>query len=151
MRKIDLAYWAGLFDGEGCIYLTPATVGGGKKKYIRLMVVITNSNEWLIRACHFSFGGSIVEQKPRAPQHSVSFRWVTANKKAFNFLVAVRPYLKIKAPQADIAIAFQKAIFSRGHSKLTEEEALVREAQRVLLQSMHSKQGPPDVKGGVKS
>jgi hypothetical protein len=102
-----LAYLAGLFDGEGTV-----TIGATAGRYFNVQVVITNSDarlmEWLA-----GFGGS-VSKKPKIGSFSGSaklvFRWVLYADNAATFLQAVRPYLRMKGEQADVAFAFRKLV-----------------------------------------
>jgi len=105
MKRTDLAYYAGLFDGEGCVQLRPHKRSG---KTWALYVSIASTNEWIIQQLKFSFGGSLSKKKWKNPNWKPAFIWGVSSKDALTFLEAVYPYLKLKKPQAEIAIRFQK-------------------------------------------
>ena len=136
MKKTDLAYTAGIIDGEGWISLSR---NGGAKgdKSISLIVGVENTNEWLIRWLYFAFGGNFKAKRIRAPQRQPIWGWSLSAKKALVFLKQVYPYLNIKKPQADIAIKFQEGKTKRQCRRLSEGERAVEEAQRLLLINIH--------------
>lgn len=136
MRKTDLAYTAGIIDGEGWVSLGR---NGGIKgdKSISLVIGVENTNEWLIRWLHFAFGGNFNTIRIRTPQRQPIWRWTLSANKALEFLNLIYPYLRIKKPQADIAIKFQERKMKRQCRKLSDEDRAVEEAQRILLINMH--------------
>lgn len=140
MKKTDLAYIAGLFDGEGCIgiYLNQSkrTVGGRKLSHYRLACVVALTDEFLIHLLQMHFGGEFYTCKKRKDTYRIAYRWSVYSKRALAFLEAVLPYLRIKKPQAEIAIEFQKTMRHRGKYCLTEKELAVKEAQSILLKHM---------------
>lgn len=141
MRKTDLAYFAGIFDGEGCISIksTRTKYGQGKISYSHsLEVSVGNTNEWLCRQLCFSFGGSVNSQKSTGKP---VWRWHIAAVKAKTFLIDILPYLKLKRPQAEIAIQFQKSKYMRGKQRLTEAELTLADTRKFLIQQMNGGQG----------
>lgn len=140
MKKTDIAYIAGLFDGEGSIgiYLNQSrkTKEGVKTSHYRLQCVVVLCDEFLIHLLQMHFGGEFYICKRKTTKERVAYRWAVTNQKALQFLLVVTPYLKIKKPQAEIAIQFQKAKRRRGYTRLTEEELAVSEAQSILLKSL---------------
>lgn len=106
-RKVDLAYVAGLFDGEGCINLRPRS--NTKKQTYELQVTLVSTNEWITQQLKFSFGGNVYYTPENFERNwKASWRWLTQAQNALRFLELVYPYLKLKKPQAEIAIKFQK-------------------------------------------
>jgi len=136
MKKTDLAYTAGIMDGEGSIGIARHKSKSCKCGFIlELCVQITSSDEWLCTWLKFGFGGSL--------SHSVNnagnpmWHWILGAKKASDFLKLIFPYLKLKQPQAELAIKFQNSKRRWGATKKTDEHWAVEEAQRILLQNMH--------------
>ena len=126
MKKIDCAYAAGIFDGEGCIHITRNNRGS-----YALIVTVGNNNEWLVKWLQFAFGGYIgthVSTLSRRP----CFQWQLSANKAVEFLQAIMPYLRIKKPQAELAIQFQSKRNHCGISSTPEQNAL-NEADRLLM------------------
>ena len=135
MKRTDLAYVAGIVDGEGCI-----TIGADHRKRNpdrpcwRLRVCVANTNEWLMHYLKFAFGGGI-SVKQSGGRTRPCYEWTLHRGKAADFLVLILPYLKLKKPQAELAIKFQQGI-SKSTRRLTAEQFAVRDAQRILLQEL---------------
>lgn len=136
MKKVDLAYLAGLFDGEGCIHI--AQTKGQKHKRGKgneLRIFLSSTDEWVCQTFKMAFGGSIWEYANSA--NTQQYSWQLACKKALPFLEILLPYLRLKRPQAEIAVAFQGAKKPRNvNNPTTDEEWALEEAQRILLKGM---------------
>jgi len=115
MKKTDLAYFAGLFDGEGSISLCAYKPKG---RCIRttygLYISLAQTNEWIIQQLKFAFGGNIQPYQPKYPGARMVWAWRTQSNNALVFLESIYPYLRLKKPQADVAIKFQKHKLLRG-------------------------------------
>lgn len=111
MRKTDLAYFAGIFDGEGCIFLSPQNnaLKNHHQQHLTftMRAQIVSTNEWICQQFRFSFGGVISIDRQEG-NHKIAYRWVITAKNAMNFLTALMPYLNLKRPQATLAIQFQQ-------------------------------------------
>jgi len=134
MKRTDLAYTAGIMDGEGSIGIARHKSKSCKRGYaLELTVQVTSSDEWLCQWLKFGFGGSL--------SHSTNsvgnpmWHWIISARKAMEFLKLIIPYLNLKKPQAELAIKFQEA--KKMRPVKTDEEMAVEEAQRILLQNMH--------------
>ena len=59
-----------------------------------------------------NYGGSIHENRHdlRNPKNRIQFNWIAPSRQAADFLRRIRPYLIIKADQADLALEFQANI-----------------------------------------
>ncbi len=134
MRKTDLAYTAGIIDGEGSIGLY---IHRGKGDYV-LRVEVGNTNEWLIQWLKFAFGGSTRLHSGQPENHKPLWCWQIQGVKALGFLELVYPYLRLKKPQAGVAIEFQKVRRGTGNH-LTEGELAVAEAQRIVMTGLNKK------------
>ena len=139
MKRIDLAYLAGILDGEGSICIT-RTKPKGLYKHSRytLAINITNTNEWLIRWIDFNFKGTI--NRTRLPSRRDCWRWQVHSSKAVEFLRLLLPYLKIKKPQAELALMFLAR--RKGHhwamkKGKTDEQLALEEADRILMSKMN--------------
>ena len=143
MKKTDLAYMAGIFDGEGCI-----CIGKHQKKKTwnptySLKVNLVMCNPYIPNLFCFTFGGIVYERK-RHERHLSEWNWQLNSAKAIPFLTVLLPYLKLKRDEARLAIEFQKnkknTHTSRGNPYKPEQVALF-EAQKILLKSLHNKSG----------
>lgn len=142
MKKTDIAYTAGIFDGEGYICLRRVKRKRMKQCYL-LEVGVGNTNEWLIQWLKFMFGGTACLNRSATKHQRNYWQWSIAAKKALGFLKIVYPFLRLKKPQADIAIKFQEAKSHRISGRigrgihLTDGELAVEEAQRILMVNLH--------------
>lgn len=101
----ELAYLAGFFDGEGCVSI----VRNSKTNNLTLTVSISQLNPLPLFLCQRRFGGSIHRERgTRGFRNRVS--WQTASRLAVAALKAMRPYLMVKADEADVAIAYQQRV-----------------------------------------
>src|SRR5512138_762750 len=92
MVNTELAYAAGLFDGEGSVSLVRQ-----KNNRSHSPQVSVASNDYEVLAWFQKrFGGSIVTKQPRKATHSVSYDWRLTDRRALSFLELIRPYLVIE-------------------------------------------------------
>lgn len=106
MKKSDLTYVAGLFDGEGScgLHYYRATKNG--KKYLRIQANITNTDH---RCLDFvkavlGFGWVGVSSRPKKKKWKIAYRFVVQHEAAKRFLKLLRPHVKIKGEQIDKAL-----------------------------------------------
>jgi len=136
MKKTDLAYLAGLFDGEGCIRIASQKLKRAKQgRQNELVMQVGSSDEWVCQTFKMAFGGSIGTRV--AETRTRIWEWKACAKIARSCLEVLLPYLHLKRPQAEIAIAFQKAKKYRGRGKfLSDKEWALEEAQRLMVKDM---------------
>lgn len=122
MKETDLAYAAGLFDGEGCVscnwndHTSPTAI-----------VMIVNLHEGCLKWCHERFGGNLCTRE------NGIFQWAISNKEEIRvFLSAVLPYLQIKEEVAAWAIVL--AEMPHGNSLDKEGKA----KRDLIAQTIHS-------------
>lgn len=95
MRKTQIAYAAGIFDGEGHVY-APA-------RRRSLYVDICNTDERLIDWLVENFGGAKIISLDKRANRQVLYRWRAYKEDATKFLALVEPYLIIKGEAARAA------------------------------------------------
>ncbi len=116
LEEKDLAYIAGIFDGEGYV---GADQGGGGYLHVK----ISNQHRGILAACQGVWGGSLrqtSETGSRVLRRPV-WDWSLTTAKAVPFLRAVLPYLVIKHTQA--ALGIQLGIRPDMRSMTPEEKA----------------------------
>jgi hypothetical protein len=91
----DLAYFAGFFDGEGC-------VAAYRKKYV---VSLTNTDVRPLKQVQALWGGAISTQVDRPGAVRDIWRWQIYGQKSRPFLEAIRPYVRLKGEQIDAYLA----------------------------------------------
>jgi hypothetical protein len=103
-NPLCLAYIAGFFDGEGCCSLCRSSTSS--VAFIPA-VTFTNSNLELLKLLskHLDLGFIQTEARSIEGRKQVHKLWFPANQVA-KFLQAIRPYLILKAKQADLILEY---------------------------------------------
>lgn len=122
-READLAYLAGLIDGEGCISVKHYKGGNNYFPWVAVGMTQREGLELLVRV----FGGKIREDRT-SNRKSIMYRW-EQNKRAdvICVLTAVLPYLRVKKALAILVLAFCQdgepiKVGGRGRTSLQEQE-----------------------------
>jgi|WetSurMetagenome_2_1015567.scaffolds.fasta_scaffold18767_3 hypothetical protein len=92
MDECEIAYTAGLFDGEGSISLVRQRIA----RFHSPQVSVANTDREVLEWLQKRWGGSIVTKQPRKVAHSVSYDWRLTDRRALSFLQLIRPYLVIE-------------------------------------------------------
>jgi hypothetical protein len=129
---IELAWSAGILDGEGCISIQAKPVRPPRVSVSHsLFLKVTMGHKPTIERLHSIFGvGSITIQDRRGPRLNDSWSWWTASRNAHAVLLAVRPYLVTKAYEADIALEFLSLPFKK-QGRVPLDPKLVAERERL--------------------
>lgn len=117
----DLAYFAGILDGEGCFSINLTHHGG-----FTIAITITNTDRSLLANLQSKFGGKIYSEKFRNRRWKRSFilRW--DGLRAKEVAKKVVPFLFLKQNHAKLFIGFPME--EPGHSFLIKEDHELREA-----------------------
>jgi hypothetical protein len=117
--KAELAYFAGLIDGEGSIHASSVLGPRGYRHYYPV-VDLTNTNVAMLRWVHAKFGGhfrtrslsnaDIRRLKSHRPKYAIDFR----KAELLEFLPLLIPYLVAKRRQAEIVLEYYQRRFSKG-------------------------------------
>ena len=103
MQINDLAYIAGLFDGEGCVTCkkkpTKRNDRGGKvynQWYIRCEIAMTNKEviSWLHET--LGFGWSAEKRYNNKPKYKKQWRWCCGYRDALTFAKLIWPFAQVK-------------------------------------------------------
>ena len=106
----EIAYIAGLFDGEGCV-ATYFHTG----RYAQVIPKVAMTDPRPLTAIAHMFGGTVRRIKDnRKPHYKPQFEWAVYGKKAKAFFEAIRPYAIVKRDQIELAIELLNLIGSRG-------------------------------------
>lgn len=108
--ETDLAWAAGLFDGEGCVSIGYIPAGHGKNtrnSSYRLTVKLTMGCKVTVARFGKVIGaGTFHRHQPHSERTNASYSWVGMARNGHDILKMIRPYLITKAAEADVAIAF---------------------------------------------
>jgi hypothetical protein len=114
------AYFAGFFDGEGCIRIDRIKVKSNENRpseYTRyqLRIAAAQVSPQPLIVLQKRFGGSITTKRSTdSPKHRTTHTWFAWSKFAYDALVAMKPFLIVKAEEADIAISFYQEMKELG-------------------------------------
>lgn len=122
-NETEVAYIAGLFDGEGCVSAKKTQTNHGSRQTVSIQVDMTTP-EPLYR-CQRIFGGKVVPSQQRYGW-STLYYWRLGSKKAEFFLRVIEPYLIIKREQANLAITFLNCGWGRLALKAKLGEEITR-------------------------
>lgn len=150
MKVEELAYMAGLFDGEGCVHIARIHT---KKRNLTYQLVCKISMYSLstLETFETNFGGSIRKETihETSNKYGLLHSWAIWGNSSISFLKQLMPYLCIKKAEANLAIEFQskKAIGANkgrwGNSPKTQEVIALEGQQYLLMRSL--KRGGKDV------
>lgn len=104
LETIELAYLAGIIDGEGCISVSYTY--GKNKPYPRALLKVAMCDKAPINALKLFFGGRVEPQKVYGPQRP-QWIWRVHGAQARGILTLLLPYLRVKGPQAELALELQ--------------------------------------------
>ena len=99
MKDTDLAWAAGIIDGEGCLYIS-------KSQALYLRVSMTDYPT--VKRLHTMFAVGVFDLaiKRGVGNWRSTYSWICAAKDTRTVLLLVRPYLFTKLDQAEIALDY---------------------------------------------
>mgnify|MGYP001611554297 CR=1 FL=1 len=142
MTETERAYLAGLFDGEGHLGITLARPRlAGRKDWRTHVLIMTIANThmdtmtWL--QASWPKGTLVIRQQATGRIPVGYLRWTSAG--ARTVLLEILPYLRIKKPQALLALRFVEEMAERPYKSktLSEEEWLRREDLRIAIRHLN--------------
>jgi len=139
LTKTELAYMAGIFDGEGWVGVnTSRPYGAHKSPRYSLVMGVANTYMPVLEMFSDYYGGDIQRQSPSHDKTSnkICYTWRTCSHKARIVLNDLMPYLTIKKEQAIIAIEYIDKHCKLQHgTKLTKEVLADREMYKLRIVS----------------
>lgn len=109
--KLELAWSAGIIDGEGCIGISRKT-----NNIYTITIQISMTHQLTINRIYEIFRlGNLYFRKARNCKHNDQYQWNSAGKDLYNILKLIYPYLITKEEQAILAIEFyEKCMINSG-------------------------------------
>lgn len=98
---IELAYFAGLFDGEGCICISET-----KKHNFIVSFTLSNTNFDVINWIEQHFGGNVTPIKKQKSYYKQGYLWSAHKNTLQLYLPHLVHYLRIKKPQALLLLKY---------------------------------------------
>lgn len=121
LQATELAYIAGVIDGEGTIGIYRQ-----RSTQYQMKVCISNSSWPLLEWIRERVGGALVLVARETPKHRKGWQLVVSQYQAAPLLLACREYLQLKRPQADLALSYMNG-YSPARGSVTEEQITRRQ------------------------
>lgn len=131
VTELDLAWAAGLFEGEGCISIG---VRNSDETY-RLICIIGSTDRETIEFFHRRWGGYFQRGFGKQPNHKPSWTWTLIGPKAAAFLAAIQPHVRTQKTREklELGIRFQSGRLPGGTGGYMPG---YKEGQRQIYQTM---------------
>ena len=142
----DLAYIAGMLDGEGYIGINKKVMTSRKSPRYDTKVCITNTHKRALDWIQSKLGAGVIyetKQKNNPLAKNRCFVWSCSNKEAIRVLKLLHPYLHIKKLKAETLISFGEfAGRSAFYKPVPDEVNEKRESyyQQALVDSLYERQ-----------
>lgn len=117
----ELAYIAGVIDGEGTIGIYRLRSTGYQMK-----VCISNCSRPLLVWIRERVGGALVRVAKETPRKRESWQLVVSQYQAAPLLLDCRDYLQVKRPQADLAVRYMEEYKPASGTSPTEQQVARR-------------------------
>ena len=124
MNKTDIAYAAGLIDGEGTITLTKQASGN---EFRYPVISMSSTTHELVEFMQTIFSGNIIERNNRHPKWNKVWVWSVRGKNCLYMANLILPYLKEpnKIGRAGILVNEYKDLTIR-NGKYDESQVLLK-------------------------
>jgi len=145
MKKEDLVYAAGFFDGEGCVSIGISRYENHFRYYLEMRIGQAARDREICSWFKSKFGGIVVVNETKLNkklknEFEYDWRWGCGGGQiGLLFLKQLYPYLKLKKEQANLGIEFQEILSSyRGRPRLLEFEKIEKYSYyEAAKQEMH--------------
>lgn len=127
MKKLQWAYLAGLFDGEGTFTISNSPPRNGSPSYAFREVYVTNTNLEVLEWLKSKLGGTIRITRHSGKGWKDVYKWHAGAKQHYYVVKNILPFLIIKKKQAELILKFIKLkdkqnASKRGRKGLTKSE-----------------------------
>ena len=146
VTQTDLAYLAGLIDGEGCFYIGYVqTRSKSIKRNYHCILKISNNCKEVLEWVHITFGGRTTVFNKKRKDHTrnfITYDWYASGYLIRDLTVLILPYLKIKKAQAEIMIQMRNTFpesGSRGPVQPPADILAIRSKLCVLMHRLNSR------------
>lgn len=111
MLDTDLAWAAGIIDGEGYIGMTKANPGVNRRKTLgfQIRISVRMTHKQTIEKLHTLFGGTFKQHKPKdSTKHRICYEWFIGDLGTIEVIRQIYKYLVTKKGQADLILRYRK-------------------------------------------
>jgi len=103
MTEFDLAYLAGIIDGEGCITIKVQKKPRQNRLTYEVQIMVANTNLKLMDWLKERFDGNYYTINKKSQRHKTGYLW-HFHKNKEEVLKKILPYLVFKNEQAELAL-----------------------------------------------
>ena len=137
MKRTDLAYIAGIIDGEGSIYTDRHPSKKGLARY-NIVVSVGMTDKSALEFIQVFFGGKIRCQNRAIHKNwKPELIWKVSGEKAQIVLKAIKPYLLTKRAQAEVALRLLE-VHPR-YKRYSAMERFLQEADALAIKVLNKK------------
>lgn len=107
-RQVELAWAAGILDGEGCIHFSVFQPPNRPSAKYRVIVTIQMVHLPTLEKIQEMLGGTVrpIDRKANKGNRRDIWRWTVTCREAGEVLTLLLPYLVTKQPEAQIALEY---------------------------------------------
>lgn len=131
----DLAWAAGIVDGEGCIYIgkrsreRPGSTRPGWKCTLR----VANTDVRMVNRMWQFFGGHVTPPRMIRLSTRPYFEWHSESARSTRaILEALLPYLVVKRDQAEVAIQFANTMWKGGRGSILLPDSVIQDREEMI-------------------
>lgn len=142
----EIAYFAGIIDGEGSLYIGNFSKNSKTgKPYFQTVIQVTNTEENLINWLEKTFGGLKNKRTPK--QHASNSRkqayvWTATGNRLTHLCELILPYLTCKTRQCEILLemrsTYRQTYGGKGIQGTPEMPDELREKRQILMDEIRS-------------
>lgn len=133
----QLAYLAGLIDGEGCFHISDKVIkprksrglrsnkrGWNKRTNFSTTISVSNTNLEVLNWLKDTFGGNVyIAKKPGKPNWALKAAWHMPGTQSREIIAAIFPFLIVKKNQAILMLEARKIIDANTRRMQLPEES----------------------------
>ncbi len=135
----ELAYCAGIIDGEGSISITLRGGRGRWRPMHSLVCSVAMTSSEAIGLLENMFGGMVRVAMAKSQKHKNQWIWSISADRAEACLSKILPFLRVKRRQADLGLDFHRS--KRRFKVLPPEEIAKRESFRQKMHALNERHG----------
>ena len=131
MKETDIAYLAGLFDGEGCI-----TISQHRDGHASMQCMVHMVGSYMPGLFKSYFGGCVGKVKKAQRHHQQAYLWCIHSNNAVGFLRIILPHLRLKVAEAELAIKYQALVNSNRSHRVSPEDRELRNQYKITMSEL---------------
>jgi hypothetical protein len=107
---VDLAWLAGIMDGEGSIFIMKQQRTDRERQYNYILRISVQSTDGIMaqECLKISGEGACFDAPTTKENQSNTYKWQVSGKRAKHVLQSLVPFMRVKKEQAQVAIDFQE-------------------------------------------